>query len=495
MAEAFTVFDRDGSGYLTADEVMQILLRQGGGHPLSYQDAHQFINAFDINGDGVLNYSEFCMAFGNAPASGATSIGVRRDRTVQYDDAVGLASHVTWLKHGGERLERLLAVVPRLGDSPVRLVDARYFLTEIAGYRDEGSGYYSLMGAQPRILPKRQELPDKAFITLDQLRQMNHSQRGGQECLRIIVVSHMWLQPDHPDPKMTTVKDLAKAIMALVHDKGGTFGLFVDFMSVLQKDKAGNRTPQETELFKMVFEGQGMTSELYSHAGTYVFKVTKQPHGYPAGFSFPPGIQANQAEYDRRGWCYMESSVANFVKPAEIVIDLSKLPDTWETEVPNWDDYLRAGRLRGPPLVPVAFNERLQTMRFTTPAIDGPAVYEMYKSAFSSHYGAAEELEFQSMQWGDAEAIEFAQVISSGVLTNLKRLRLDKNNIGDVGMAELARSIATGGLPKLEKISLNSNPGDHGLVSRAVQQSPGGHGKPAKVGSSLRDQLDDDWQW
>jgi hypothetical protein len=62
LAMQFQVFDTDGNGYLTANEVLAILMRSSGGNPLSMEDAQEFIAAFDTNGDGLLHYHEFCNA-------------------------------------------------------------------------------------------------------------------------------------------------------------------------------------------------------------------------------------------------------------------------------------------------------------------------------------------------------------------------------------------------------------------------------------------------
>lgn len=66
-----------------------------------------------------------------------------------------------------------------------------------------------------------------------------------------------------------------------------------------QKDAAGVRTDTEAELFKRALNG---LSEWYGHPKTYVFKLTRLPPRYPAGFTFPAGITPNQAGYHDRGW-------------------------------------------------------------------------------------------------------------------------------------------------------------------------------------------------
>ena len=58
----FAEFDRDGNGYLTADELTGVLMRPGGGEPMSESDALAFIANFDTNSDGKLSLEELSAA-------------------------------------------------------------------------------------------------------------------------------------------------------------------------------------------------------------------------------------------------------------------------------------------------------------------------------------------------------------------------------------------------------------------------------------------------
>ena len=59
LAAAFKAFDTDGSGTLSAEEMLQVLTRKGGGASLSIDDAKAVIATVDYNGDGVLDLEEF----------------------------------------------------------------------------------------------------------------------------------------------------------------------------------------------------------------------------------------------------------------------------------------------------------------------------------------------------------------------------------------------------------------------------------------------------
>jgi len=65
LKASFQSFDEDGSGYLTKDEVLEILTRMtGGAEPLSEADALEFIKEFDRDGDEQLDMNEFICAMG-----------------------------------------------------------------------------------------------------------------------------------------------------------------------------------------------------------------------------------------------------------------------------------------------------------------------------------------------------------------------------------------------------------------------------------------------
>ena len=117
-----------------------------------------------------------------------------------------------WDKYDGASLESELHVDEELGESAVRLIDARY-LIELA--------------RQGGIFVRRQDLPEAAFLSLEALKRLP---KGGKDadCLRIISVSHPWQHPDQPDPKGLNLKLLARVLKAFVEHASGTYAVFLD---------------------------------------------------------------------------------------------------------------------------------------------------------------------------------------------------------------------------------------------------------------------------
>lgn len=289
-------------------------------------------------------------------------------RAAQNDELAVDAAESGWDDCGGD--EFCAALDGAFGRSPVRLVDAR-FLVALAQ-----------LGAS---MPRRQELPDAAFVPLDKLRRIYCC--GGGRRLPIVCISHPWLQPDHPDPHGTTLRLVARALKAFLLNFSlweiGTAGVFFDFASLHQKGTRGEeRAPEEAALFGRALRD---LSDWYSHPLTTVLKVTRLPGRYPEGYDFAPGSSPNVATYAERGWCYAESMLSNLVKGSEKVLDLGELESlqarSFEAvkagpaaagpaggrELCSWRAMERGCKAgREPPLTPAAFAQRLVQKSFTS---------------------------------------------------------------------------------------------------------------------------------
>ena len=177
LRAALAVFDADGSGRLSAEELVGVLTRPGGGRPVDEAEARAFVAQHDRNGDGELDLDEFAVAM-LRPAEAEAAI---RSAALSAAAAAVRAAPIEsflwedegyWKACGGAALEPALRVDEALGGSPVRLVDAR-FLIELA----ERGGR----------LCRRQDLPEEAFVSPEALRRLP---RGiGSCCLRIMSIS------------------------------------------------------------------------------------------------------------------------------------------------------------------------------------------------------------------------------------------------------------------------------------------------------------------
>ncbi|KAK8489010.1 hypothetical protein V6N12_073115 [Hibiscus sabdariffa] len=57
LKEVFTLFDRDGNGYITPAELAGCMAKMG--QPLTYRELTEMIEEADANGDGVISFNEF----------------------------------------------------------------------------------------------------------------------------------------------------------------------------------------------------------------------------------------------------------------------------------------------------------------------------------------------------------------------------------------------------------------------------------------------------
>jgi len=356
-----------------------------------------------------------------------------------------------WTEFNGSVLETALTVVEELGESPVRLVDAR-FIVELA----KRSGR----------LPRRQDLPEECFISLEKLKRLP---KGGclYDCsLRIIAISHPWQQPDHPDPKGINLQILAGVLSSFLECRGGTYAVFLDFLSVLQKGpNLEDRTREEWKLFSLALTNM---MDWYGHPKILTFKITKLPDGYPSGFDFPKGNPPNTAGYFERGWCFCESSVSNLTKDSFKVLDLGAISGT----TTKFSDALMecCRTQRRPPISPQQFTLELATKKFTSKAADEKKVSNLYKNAFKNQMGPAKVLEFSMLGWGHEELAVLAQALTAEALPNLEVLDLSRNPMGDAGCTALAKAFAAGASPNLTKLFLS---GSHLGPGRPPLPKPG----------------------
>lgn len=265
-----------------------------------------------------------------------------------------------WKTYAGNALEAVLEVDKDLGESPVRLVDARFIM-----FLERSGGK----------LERRQDLPEEAFISLQKLKCLPACQVFEHTCLPIASISHTWHQPDHPDPKGFNLRILARFIEALYETNsiqhGGTLALFMDFLSLFQKGPAMEaRSQTEQILFnKALYSGL----QWYAHPSLFTLKLSQMPEGYPDGFKFPADTTINIASYFDRGWCFAESSVSNLVRHNVQVFDLGALSDAMQPHERPQDIMMECTTDRDPPLTPDDFRDVLARKSFTSKKVDQPS--------------------------------------------------------------------------------------------------------------------------
>ena len=59
LVKAFRVFDLNGDGFITSDELQSVLSRLGMWEENGGGDCRRMINVYDTNSDGVLDFDEF----------------------------------------------------------------------------------------------------------------------------------------------------------------------------------------------------------------------------------------------------------------------------------------------------------------------------------------------------------------------------------------------------------------------------------------------------
>ena len=188
----------------------------------------------------------------------------------------------------------LLAAIEPI-DGPLRecLKDGSIRLLRASWLADSAAG---------SVLRRRQELPEEAFFPCEEAAAM--LDRGDRS---ILVVSHAWMTPSHPDPIGVTLTAMRHYIQ---EDQGrSACAVFVDYCSLPQKDSNGERSTREQATFS---RGLGVMASMYaSLTGTTVLIQRNVPRQADGGVGGEATVTAwNGRPYGERGWCSFESGVA-----------------------------------------------------------------------------------------------------------------------------------------------------------------------------------------
>jgi hypothetical protein len=312
------------------------------------------------------------------------------------------------------------------------------------------------------VLQRRQDLPDEAFITFDELQTAGFVRRG----ISLIAVSYMWLEPGHPDPRRHNLELLTNvlSVYCSVPSHGTSahnspegpqqrWAVFLDYLSLHQKP----RTPREDMLFKKGLEGLGT---LYGHMFTRVFRLTGLPLSYPEGYDL--GETAGDAgsivrRYSDRGWCTTETAWCRLTKSGRKCLDLSRYSGRFHRFEELLDELVPAQE-RPAPLLPLQFEDSIEKTSFTCGKEDKPLVLMLYKAEFQKRFAIARELVYHNLGWTDEHIEQLAEVFRyQGGLPKLRELELDGNKITARGFAILEDTIRQGMMPNLTKLYAGRN--------------------------------------
>ena len=287
------------------------------------------------------------------------------------------------------------------------------------------------------ILSRRQELPEEAFISVEELQRMyGDGNRDG--VLPIIAISFCWETASHPDPEgkqLATVAAMMEQEQAKYAQAQGSFtgfsdmGVFWDWPSIYQKDAKGERTEAEKEGFHYALHE---TMDLwYAHQGTTVYMLTKLPEN-----------STRKISYADSGWTTYERCSAEQIKKFylfearwKLVLDLGAESGEDVERARNW------------PIGPDDFDALIENKTFTNGS-DKEAVKTLFRKMSVNQLGGIEELTLHKMK---PLSIEDARRLGGclNMCSNLKNLGLADAGISDDACREMFSSVSNGALDHL----------------------------------------------
>eukprot|EP00966_Prymnesium_polylepis_P170141 3933366-Prymnesium_polylepis.1 len=345
------------------------------------------------------------------------------------------------------------------------------------------------------ILAQRQDLPEEAFIGVDELKQMfGEGNRDG--VLPIIAISFCWARPAHPDADCSQLRSIVKVLeqeMQTYTTAGYTFkgfngmGIFWDVrphLDLYQKDPVlwhpccggptfvkpkarskaekaaakayeASRTAEEKEAFgKALHETMDLW---YAHQGTTVYMLTQLPEGC-----------TRKVGYDDSGWTTYERCSAEQIKKVylpdakwKLVLDLGAADASGQAAARRW------------PVGPEDFDKLIENKQFTNGA-DKEAVAALRRKMSTKQLGGIKELQFFAMATAPSvkDALSLGQCLN--LCTSLQLLGIGEVRLSDEACAGLFSILAGGAMPKLEKLCLEGNKiGNEGTKSLSTALTSG----------------------
>jgi hypothetical protein len=351
------------------------------------------------------------------------------------------------------------------------------------------------------VLPRRQELPDEAFLSEAEVRALprGHVGQAFETCgclpdepsgwrdrfgrsdkpLRIIAISHGWLTPEHPDPFGEQLARFAKQVEhERQHCPGGCFevgwslfwnalclGLcagYCCYVIPLVGQQCGDTDTQLPSgefgvfydfcsLHQKDANGQRTAPEQaafgtalktmgmwYAHRLTTTVILSELPPGWPRSAEAVPFSPEDWLR--DKGWPSFERAVSGMIKRGT--------GDSFRRIVDTAVPRRFGSEYRAPPMHPREFAAALSRKVFSN-GDDCEVVARLYADAFNAALGEAWALAFSQLEWKDADADAFAKVLP--LLRRVETLDLSFNRIGTRGFEALAAAIREGAAPALKE--------------------------------------------
>ena len=206
--------------------------------------------------------------------------------------------------------------------------------------------------------------------------------------------------------------------------------------SLHQKGADGKRKEPEKAAFDTALETMGIW---YAHRLTTTVILSELPPGWPRSAEdapfFPEGWLRG------KGWPSFERAVSGMIKRGSRY-SFRRIADTAVPRRFGFSSY------RAPPMHPREFAAELSRKVFSN-GDDCEMVARLYADTLCAALGKAKVLEFEILQWKDADAEAFAKVLP--LLRHVETLNLRGNGIGTRGFAALAAEIRKGAAPALKE--------------------------------------------
>lgn len=432
----------------------------------------------DVNGDGVVDFSEFCAFYTDlsatcnaATSSQAVEIVQKRREAAQRERVQRLVRQAAYSEVGS------IIKSCELGD--VVLVRAQWLL-ERAGYvattrQRRGRAvieWKRSADAKATPLPNRQVLETEhaaaimssaditkglealktTVTTVAEFMRVSVESLDDIISLPVIMSSHAWSTPSHADPEAQTLEVLAAQLardMPTFNAWGfEDVGVFFDWCSLYQAPC----TPEQADVTERAKHQMGLW---YSHRRTTVYLV--QPEKSAAGALTP--------RREERGWPFFEETLCSLFKPSPATTSMRPLRRDANSMITMWPrviDVSAAGaesrmdeeRSQRPPISAPMFTDALEAYTFTK-SFDKPTVAKVYRRALEEGYNGLVTLAYSKRSWADAELIKLAATLQQIACSNVAELDLSWNTFTSTGLDALGQALAMGSLHALKKLNLS----------------------------------------